>query len=110
MNDSEPPSNQINGRACWKICYWFQIRVSQTLKDQNSKHQEFGVGKGLLIEKLSIKRFRMLAVSEIHFKKVQSSDFFYVKEGKMRGVVFVNTKAPGRISLVIACLKQELLD
>ena len=62
-----------------------------------------------MIEKLPIKKFRMIAVSEILLKKVQSSVFFYVKEGKTRGVVFVETKAPSRISLMIACLKQELL-
>lgn len=53
------------------------------------KMSEFGVKKGLLIEKEPTKKMGDLKVLQTHLPKIQGSGFFNVREGKIEGAVFV---------------------
>lgn len=61
----------------------------RTIKIQNIRVQ----GEESLIDKKApTEKMGDLVVPQIDLKKVQSSGFFYVKGGEMRGAVFVNVK------------------
>ena len=65
---------------------------------------EFGLRKGLLMEKAPIKKLGDLILKSFLRKyRVQAS--FRAREGKMGGAVFVKTQAPSRIPLMISMSK-----
>lgn len=107
---SEPEGNALTMLRCWNAsCPKSVCLTLQKAKTQN-KTSEFGVKKGVLVEKVPTEKMGALVVSPIHLKKVQSSGFLYVKVKEKGGTIFCKNSALSRISLMISMSKAETVS